>query len=238
MKAMILAAGRGERLRPITDTLPKPLVAVNGKPLIEYHLEKLAAIGIKQVIINHAWLGHLLPETLGNGERWGLSIQYSAETEALETAGGIKQALSLLGTEPFLLLNGDIFIDELPDIALALRILNQQQADAYIWFVENPAHHPQGDFSLDANSHHTHFETDSASLVKLEGELKFTYSGMGIYHPQMFAGLAEGSQPLGPLLRQSIAQEQIYGHCLSQYWCDVGTIARLDALNARLKSLS
>jgi len=238
MKAMILAAGRGERLRPITDTLPKPLVAINGKPLIEYHLEKLAAIGIKQVIINHAWLGHLLPETLGNGERWGLSIQYSAETEALETAGGIKQALSLLGTEPFLLLNGDIFIDELPDIAQALRILNQQQADAYIWFVENPAHHPQGDFSLDANSHHTHFETDSASLVKLEGELKFTYSGMGIYHPQMFAGLAEGSQPLGPLLRQSIAQEQIYGHCFSQYWCDVGTIARLDALNARLKSLS
>ena len=126
MKAMILAAGRGERLRPITDTLPKPLVAINGKPLIEYHLEKLAAIGIKQVIINHAWLGHLLPETLGNGERWGLSIQYSAETEALETAGGIKQALSLLGTEPFLLLNGDIFIDELPDITQALLVLNQQ----------------------------------------------------------------------------------------------------------------
>ena len=236
MKAMILAAGRGERLRPLTDTLPKPLVAVNGKPLIEYHLEKLAAIGIKQVVINHAWLGHLLPETLGNGERWGLSIQYSAEAEALETAGGIKQALSLLGTEPFLLLNGDIFIDELPDITQALLVLNQQQADAYIWFVDNPAHHPQGDFSLVTSTQDIDLET--LSLVALEGEPRFTYSGMGVYHPQMFAGLAEGSQPLGPLLRQSIAQEQIYGHCLTQYWCDVGTIARLDALNDRLRSLT
>ncbi|UJF22996.1 N-acetylmuramate alpha-1-phosphate uridylyltransferase MurU [Shewanella sp. OMA3-2] len=235
MKAMILAAGRGERLRPLTDLMPKPLVQVNGKPLIEYHLEKLAEWGITDVIINHAWLGHMLAESLGNGERWGLSIHYSAEVEALETAGGIKNALPLLGAEPFLLLNGDIFIDELPDIEAAFAVVKQRKADAYIWLVDNPSHHAQGDFCLTPSN----MTVESApALVALDGSTRFTYSGMGVYHPKMFTELASGSQPLGPLLRQSIAQAQIYGHCLTQYWCDVGTVARLNALNARVMSLS
>ncbi|WP_434931343.1 N-acetylmuramate alpha-1-phosphate uridylyltransferase MurU [Shewanella sp. HL-SH5] len=238
MKAMILAAGRGERLRPLTDLMPKPLVKVNGKPLIEYHLEKLAELGITDVIINHAWLGHMLVESLGNGERWGLSIHYSAEAEALETAGGIKNALPLLGSEPFLLLNGDIFIDALPDIEAALSVVNQRKADAYIWLVDNPSHHSQGDFCLISSLSSVGKSDLEHALVVLDGSTRFTYSGMGVYHPKMFTELANGSQPLGPLLRQSIAQAQIYGHCLTQYWCDVGTIARLDALNARVMSLS
>lgn len=235
---MILAAGRGERLRPLTDVMPKPLVKVNGKPLIEYHLEKLAGLGIKEVIINHAWLGHMLAESLGNGDRWGVSIHYSGEAEALETAGGIKNALPLLGPEPFLLLNGDIFIDVLPDVKAALSIVNQQKADAYIWLVDNPSHHAQGDFCLTPSLSSMGKNDLEPALVVLDGNTRFTYSGMGVYHPKMFADLANGSQPLGPLLRQSIAQAQIYGHSLAQYWCDVGTIARLDALNARVISVS
>ncbi|QIR13751.1 N-acetylmuramate alpha-1-phosphate uridylyltransferase MurU [Shewanella aestuarii] len=231
MKAMILAAGRGERLRPLTDTVPKPLVEVNGKPLIAYHLEKLAQQGVNEVVINHAWLGYLLPEVLGNGERWGLNIQYSVEVQALETAGGIKNALPLLGEQPFLLLNGDVFIDELPDLQTALATLVQQQADAFIWLVNNPQHHPQGDFAFNGKD-------TNHNQVQLEGTQRFTYSGMGIFHPKMFAELAQGSQPLGPLLRQSIAQAQVYGQCLQQYWCDVGTISRLEALTARLKANS
>lgn len=141
MKAMILAAGRGERLRPLTDSLPKPLVAAAGKPLIEYHLEKLAGAGIHEVVINTAWLGEKLVQTLGDGSRFGVAIQYSHEQEALETAGGILQALPLLGDEPFLVINGDIFIDSLP-------LLPERLADgvlAHVYLVDNPPQHPQGD---------------------------------------------------------------------------------------------
>lgn len=225
MKAMILAAGRGERLRPLTDTLPKPLVNVAGKPLIEYHLEKLAALGVKQVVINHAWLGHKLPEQLGDGQRWGLQINYSAETEALETAGGIKQALNFLGDEPFLVINGDIFIDYLPEVSLAYQRVAQHQADAFLWLVDNPQHHPVGDFAINAQA-----------KLNLSDEQKFTFSGLGIYHPRLFKNLPAGKQALGPLLKNAIAQQRIEGEHFSGYWCDVGTIARLEQLHTRLQA--
>ncbi|MGB6138664.1 MAG: nucleotidyltransferase family protein [Shewanella sp.] len=224
MKAMILAAGRGERLRPLTDTLPKPLVNVAGKPLIEYHLEKLAALGIKQVVINHAWLGHKLPEQLGDGQRWGLQISYSAETEALETAGGIKQALNFLGDEPFLVINGDIFIDFLPELSTAYQRVAQNKADAFLWLVDNPPHHPLGDFSISARA-----------KLSLSDEQRFTFSGLGIYHPRLFNDLPAGKQALGPLLKQAIAQQRIEGEHFSSYWCDVGTIGRLEQLHSRLQ---
>ncbi|MFS1423860.1 N-acetylmuramate alpha-1-phosphate uridylyltransferase MurU [Shewanella sp. 10N.286.48.B5] len=219
MKAMILAAGRGERLRPLTDSLPKPLVAAAGKPLIVYHLEKLAAAGIKEVVINHAWLGHKLVQALGNGSQWGLTINYSAEENALETAGGIKQALSLLGDEAFLVINGDIYIDELPDITQAMAQLKAEPAlEAFLWLIDNPQHNPEGDFAI-----------IGAQLAQA-GANKLTYSGMGIYHPKMFADIGAGKQALGPLLRHKMADKKIIGSRTSTYWCDVGTIERLDLL--------
>ncbi|MFT6124443.1 MAG: MurNAc alpha-1-phosphate uridylyltransferase [Shewanella sp.] len=223
MKAMILAAGRGERLRPLTDSLPKPLVSVAGKPLIEYHLEKLALIGVTEVVINQAWLGHKLSEMLGDGSRWGLQINYSEETTALETAGGIKQALPCLGDEPFLVINGDIFIDHLPDISLAYQRVCQGEAQAFLWLVDNPEHHPQGDFAIDAQGQLT-----------LSDEQRLTFAGLGIYHPQLFSQLPEGKQALGPLLKQAIGQQQIQGEHFDAYWCDVGTLERLDKLQRRL----
>ncbi|WP_137222571.1 N-acetylmuramate alpha-1-phosphate uridylyltransferase MurU [Shewanella sp. MEBiC00475] len=223
MKAMILAAGRGERLRPLTDSLPKPLVNVAGKPLIEYHLEKLASIGVTHVVINQAWLGHKLPEILGDGSRWGLLISYSEETTALETAGGIKQALTLLDDKPFLVINGDIFIDHLPTLALAYEQVSQGYADAFLWLVDNPEHHPQGDFAIAMQGQ-----------LSLNSQQQFTYSGIGIYHPQLFSNLPTGKQALGPLLKQSIAKQRVYGEHFNCYWCDVGTIERLEQLQSRL----
>ncbi|MCL1043889.1 nucleotidyltransferase family protein [Shewanella electrodiphila] len=219
MKAMILAAGRGERLRPLTDKVPKPLVKAAGKSLIVYHLEKLAKVGIKEVVINHAWLGHKLPEALGDGSRWGLSIQYSAEEKALETAGGIKQALALLGDKPFLLINGDIYIDELPDLEQAKSVMRaNSELDAFLWLVDNPKHNPQGDFAI------------IDQQVSESESNKFTYSGMGIYHPKMFTELAPGKSALGPLLRQKISLDKIAGSYSGSYWCDVGTVERLAQL--------
>ncbi|MGX9461763.1 N-acetylmuramate alpha-1-phosphate uridylyltransferase MurU [Shewanella sp. A14] len=223
MNAMILAAGRGERLRPLTDTLPKPLVSIAGKPLIEYHLEKLAQIGVKHVVINQAWLGHKLPEILGDGSRWGMQISYSKETVALETAGGIKQALPLLGDDPFLVINGDIFIDQLPDVTMAYTQVSQGYVDACLWLVDNPEHHPQGDFSL-----------DTQGKLSLNDVQKLTFSGLGIYHPQLFNDLPAGKQALGPLLKQGIAQQRIIGKYFNAYWCDVGTLLRLEQLQNRL----
>ncbi|GGB61386.1 nucleotidyltransferase family protein [Shewanella inventionis] len=227
MKAMILAAGRGERLRPLTDTLPKPLVNVAGKPLIEYHLEKLAQLGVKEVVINHAWLGHKLPQVLGDGQRWGITIHYSGETEALETAGGIKQALPLLGTDPFLVINGDIFIDTLPgNLNWAVEQVSQGHAAAFLWLVDNPEHHPQGDFSVDA-----------ASTLSVNDSQKLTFSGIGVYHPQFFNPVPAGKQALGPLLKEAISKQQVKGAYFNTYWCDVGTLARLEQLERRLQAL-
>ncbi|MGS0689941.1 N-acetylmuramate alpha-1-phosphate uridylyltransferase MurU [Shewanella sp. 30m-9] len=216
MKAMILAAGRGERLRPLTDSVPKPLVEVAGKPLIVYHIEKLAAAGISEIIINHAWLGHKLVETLGDGSQWQVKIRYSEETSALETGGGIKQALGLLGDEPFLVINGDIFIDELPRIkALDTGVL------AHLWLVDNPSQHPQGDFALQGGK------------VSDRGAEKLTFSGMGIYHPALFKETPEGAFALAPLLRKAMSHSQVSGEHFNMYWCDVGTIERLAQITER-----
>ncbi|GIU21232.1 N-acetylmuramate alpha-1-phosphate uridylyltransferase MurU [Shewanella sp. MBTL60-007] len=216
MKVMILAAGRGERLRPLTDSLPKPLVEVAGKPLIVYHIEKLAAAGFNEIVINHAWLGHKLVERLGDGSQWQVSILYSEETSALETGGGIKQALSLLGDEPFLVINGDIFIDELPAIAAL-----ESDKLAHLWLVDNPVQHPNGDFSL------------QGSQVSDVGSEKLTFSGMGVYHPQLFKDTPEGAFALAPLLRQAMADGLVSGCHYNHYWCDVGTIERLAHIEKR-----
>lgn len=229
MKAMILAAGRGERLRPLTDSLPKPLVAVADKPLIVYHIERLAALGINEIVINHAWLGHKLEAYLGYGSTWGVSIHYSPETEALETGGGIKRALPLLGDEPFLVLNGDVYIDSLPMVngqplahALVAELMREQEA--YLWLVDNPVQHPQGDFAL------------VAGRVQESGEPKLTFSGMGLYHPRLFAGTPEGRFALAPLLRQKMQQGLIGGEHYPHLWCDVGTPERLHLLDSELRA--
>ncbi|GGI69973.1 N-acetylmuramate alpha-1-phosphate uridylyltransferase MurU [Shewanella gelidii] len=219
MRAMILAAGRGERLRPLTDTCPKPLVAVQGKPLIEYHLEKLAAAGFADVVINHAWLGHLIPERLGNGCHWGLRLHYSAEAAALETGGGIKQALPLLGDEPFLVINGDIFIDQLPQLSTL-----SAEADAHLFLVDNPVQHPNGDFAIEDG------------FASVEGSNKLTFSGIGIYRPSLFQDTPDGAFGLAPLLKQKMKQGRVSATKMPHYWCDVGTVERLAQLSERLQN--
>ncbi|RQM55816.1 N-acetylmuramate alpha-1-phosphate uridylyltransferase MurU [Aeromonas caviae] len=217
MKAMILAAGRGERMRPLTDLLPKPLLAAGGKPLIVHHIEKLAAAGVTQLVINHAWLGHKLVAALGDGSALGVSIHWSAEESALETAGGIVQALPLLGREPFLVINGDTWLD------LDYRALvNQPLGDdlAHLWLVPNPPQHPQGDFSLQAGR-----VLDTPAL---------TFSGVGLYHPAAFAGLPCGARKLAPLLRDWMAQGRVGGSLLAGEWRDIGTVDRLRELDEKL----
>lgn len=221
MKAMILAAGRGERLRPFTDTLPKPLLVVQGQPLIVHHLRKLAAVGVRQVIINHAWLGKKLEQQLGDGDQFGLQILYSAEPEGgLETAGGIIRALPLLGEEPFWVINGDIFTDldfselptQLPDTC-----------DAHLLLVANPAHHPNGDFSLQ----------HGLLQAKQLPQQSYTYSGMGLFHPRLFANYAAGSiqrLALRPLFEQAIARQRIAASLCHAAWTDVGTPERWQAI--------
>jgi MurNAc alpha-1-phosphate uridylyltransferase len=213
---MILAAGRGERLRPLTDHTPKPLLPVRGKPLIEWHLEALARGGVREVVINLSWLGAQIRDALGNGERWGVSIHYSDEGPvALETGGGIFRALPLLGEQPFLLVNGDIFTDfECTRMALA------PGAHAHLLLVPNPAHHPGGDFALDG------------AVVNETGAPRYTYAGVAKFHPDFFAGCSDGRFPLLPLLRRAIAERRLQGEVYRGLWTDVGTAQRLAALNA------
>lgn len=221
MKAMILAAGRGERLRPLTDSTPKPLLKVGEKCLIEYHLFKLAQTGINEVIINTAWLGDQIQQTLGNGEKYGLTIHYSDEgDQALETAGGIIKALPLLGDEPFLIINGDIFTDY--DFKQLLEI--KLNSEAHLVMVENPDHNNKGDFAL---------END---WLKNTGEPLYTYSGIGIYTKQFFAGIPEGITALAPILKEKIAQQKVSGELYTDAWTDVGTVERLQQLNDQLNS--
>lgn len=217
MKAMILAAGRGERMRPLTDLLPKPLLAAGGKPLIAHHIEKLAAAGVTQLVINHAWLGHKLVAALGDGSALGVSIHWSAEESALETAGGIVQALPLLGSEPFLVINGDTWLD-LDYRALVSQPLGEDLA--HLWLVPNPPQHPQGDFSLQAGR-----VLDTPAL---------TFSGVGLYHPAAFAGLPCGARKLAPLLRDWMAQGRVGGSLLAGEWRDIGTVDRLRELDEKL----
>jgi len=227
MKAMILAAGRGERMRPLTDTTPKPLLPVGGKPLIVWHLENLARDGFRDIIINHAHLGQMLESVLGDGKQFGVKIQYSREGEALETAGGIAHALPLLGKEPFLVVNGDIFIDydfsKAREIGMAMRA-NPDMFSAYLVLVDNPPHNPKGDFGL------------SNSRVLMNGPL-LTFSGVAVYHPDNFRNIANGSKaPLAPLLKKLIQFDLVRGEHHSGTWVDVGTPQRLQALDQQLRA--
>ena len=216
MKAMILAAGRGERLRPLTDSTPKPLLKVGDKSLIEYHLYKLAQAGIKEVIINTAWLGEQIQQSLGNGEKYNLNIHYSDEGEqALETAGGIIKALPLLGDEHFLIINGDIFTDYDFEQLVHLKI----NGEAHLVMVENPDHNHKGDFALENG------------WLENSGESLYTYSGIGIYTKQFFAGYPEGVTALAPILKEKIEQQKVSGELYQNAWTDVGTKERLQQLN-------
>lgn len=217
---MILAAGRGERMRPLTDQTPKPLLSVGGKPLIVWHLERLAKAGFKEVVINHAHLGAQIEQALGDGKSWDLKIQYSPEKNALETAGGIANALPLLGSVPFLVVNGDTFTDiDFASLKLPLNHL------VHLVLVDNPAQHPQGDFAIENG------------LLKNDGVAKLTFSGVGIYHPDLFASLVPGEPAkLAPLLRQAIANNLASAQHYQGVWHDIGTPERLSSLDAELKA--
>jgi len=223
MRAMILAAGRGERMRPLTDITPKPLLKVAGKMLIEYHLENLARAGIKDVVINHAWLGEQITDTLGDGARYGLSIRYSDEGKtALETAGGIIKALPLLGDDPFVVVNGDIWTD------YDFRQLPKPACKIHLVLVNNPDHNPKGDFALDENGL---LHNQSTSQYK-----SLTYSGIGVFSPEIFTKLTAGVQPLAPVLREAIAKQHVCGEHYQGQWWDVGTPARLQELDDRIRN--
>lgn len=210
MKAMILAAGKGERMRPLTLHTPKPLLPVAGKALIEYHIEALAAAGITELVINHAWLGQQVEQALGDGDRYGVRIAYSAESEPLETGGGIFKALPLLGDEPFIVVNGDVWTDY--DFSL---LHGHADCLAHLVLVDNPPHHPQGDFSL------------ASGKVSEGGDSRLTYSGISILHPRLFAGCSAGAFALAPLLRTAMGQGQVGGEHFAGRWLDVGTVERL-----------
>ena len=212
MKGMILAAGKGERMRPLTLTTPKPLVRVGGVPLIEYHLKALAAAGFTEVVINHAWLGQQIEDHLGDGSRFGLTIQYSPEGEPLETGGGIFRALPLLGDEAFVVVNGDIWSDY--DFS---RLRQPLAGLAHLVLADNPEHHPNGDFTL----------ADGQVQDARPGAPTLTYSGIAVLHPQLFAGCTEGAFKLAPLLREAMAQGRVSGERLQGQWVDVGTHERL-----------
>ena len=218
MKAMLLAAGRGERMRPLTLTTPKPLLKVNGLCLIEYHLHALAQAGIRDVIINYSWLGEQIVDYLGDGRRYHLTITYSDEGETpLETAGGIHHALPLIGDAPFLVINADIWTDY--DLR---RLPGSLDTLAYLVLVDNPPHHPEGDFALDSH------------ILRNEGQ-RLTYSGMGIYHPDLFRELGEGPRPLAPVLRAAIACGEVGGEHYRGHWWDIGTPQRLQQLDTYLR---
>ncbi|MEY4761931.1 MAG: hypothetical protein RLZZ200_1787 [Pseudomonadota bacterium] len=215
---MLLAAGRGDRMRPLTDVTPKPLLPVAGKPLIAWHLERLAAAGFREVVINTSWLGEQIPAALGDGGRWGLSIRYSPEPwPALETGGGIHRALPLLGPEPFLLVNGDVFAEV--DFA-ALRLMPGDLGQLVL--VPNPSHNLKGDFSL-----------DGGRIVAGSG-VSLTFSGISILHPALFAGQQPGRFPLAPLLRTARNSGRLGGQRHDGLWIDVGTPERLADLDALL----
>lgn len=218
MKAMILAAGLGTRMRPLTDKTPKPLLQVGGLPLIVWHIERLAHDGFTDIIINIAHLGYQIPEALGDGSEWGVKITYSDEQEegALESAGGIVKALPLLGDDTFLVLNGDIWSDydfqdhrKLPEGILAHLVL-----------VPNPEHNPEGDFALDGN--------------KVIDNKQYTFSGIGYYSPKLFEGVPYGKSALAPLLRSAMKEGKVTGELYEGEWLDIGTPERLELLNAQL----
>jgi MurNAc alpha-1-phosphate uridylyltransferase len=216
MKAMILAAGRGERMRPLTDHTPKPLLLAAGKPLIEYTIEQLVGNGFDDIVINHAHLGIQIEQRLGTGDRFGATLSYSPEGEqALETAGGIINALPLLGDGVFLVVNGDIATD------FPYAELKKQAVDlAHLVLVANPAHNTGGDFGL-----------DQSGWVVSGGAGQFTFSGIGLYRPELFDNIPRGPSKLAPLLRQAIANGRVSGQKMDGFWMDIGTPERLQELD-------
>ncbi|MDJ0778427.1 MAG: nucleotidyltransferase family protein [Gammaproteobacteria bacterium] len=213
MKAMILAAGRGERMRPLTDHTPKPLLVVRGKPLIQHHVEALVTAGFTRLVVNLSWHGERIREFLGDGAAYGASIEYSEEPEALETAGGIRQALDLLG-ERFVVVNADILT------SYDFSRLRSTRDPAYLVLVENPAHNSGGDFGL------------AGSRVQNDGDPRYTFSGIGAYTRAFFAELEPGKKALAPLLRAAAERGELGGELFTGDWSDVGTPERLAALNA------
>ncbi|WP_018871831.1 N-acetylmuramate alpha-1-phosphate uridylyltransferase MurU [Thioalkalivibrio sp. ALJ16] len=223
MRAMILAAGRGERMRPLTDHCPKPLLEVAGRPLIGHALARLAAAGYREAVINLAYRGEQIRAALG-AQQHGVRIRYSAEPEgALETAGGIRQALPLLGAAPFLVINGDVWCDHPLTPPASMRATGAAAPLAHLVLVDNPGHHAAGDFGL------------RGEQVLVDGGTRHTFSGIGWYDPRLFQGLPPGRQPLAPLLRQAIAAGQVTGEHYTGDWRDIGTPERLAALNADLQ---
>ncbi|NLB59287.1 MAG: nucleotidyltransferase family protein [Gammaproteobacteria bacterium] len=231
MKALIFAAGRGERMRPLTDTTPKPLLETGGRPLIAWHLERLAAAGITEVVVNTSWLAKQFPAALGDGSRWGLSIHYSSEGDVpLETGGGMWHARSVLGNDPFIAVNGDVWTDY--DFG---RLPRQPPGDAHLVLVDNPEHNPEGDFALAGDG-----------IVRNDGAQRLTFAGIGVYRASLFddwrrvIGDTPGSREdpprfrLAPLLRAAIAEGQVTGEHHRGRWTDVGTPERLATLDAEL----
>lgn len=217
MKAMVLAAGRGERMRPLTDSTPKPLLQVGAEPLIGWHLRHLVRAGLDDIVINTAWLGECIEQALGDGAAYGARLHYSREGTALETAGGIATVLPWLGERPFMVVNGDVLTDiDFAALAGAGAMLDGVSRLAHLVLVANPAHHPHGDFDLDADG-------------QVVDTPRHTFSGIGVYHPALFAGLAAG-QPakLAPLLREAMARRQVSGTLHDGLWLDVGTVERLE----------
>jgi len=233
MKAMIFAAGRGERMRPLTDTCPKPLLKVRGRPLIVCHIVNLVRAGITEIVINHAHLGPLIEDTLGDGSKFGAQIVYSAEGSALETAGGIAKARHLLGDAPFVAVAGDIYCPHF-DFSQVKDVLEEEDLWGnpyppetrdlgWLYLVKNPAHHPEGDFALENFS------------IANEGTPRFTFSGIGVYRPELFDSVAAGSSAkLAPILREHANRHRIGGEVYRGDWTDVGTVERLEQLNAPL----
>lgn len=240
---MILAAGRGERMRPLTDRCPKPLLEVGGKPLIAWHLQALAEAGFREIVVNHAHLGAMLEQALGDGTRWGLRIRYSPEQAALETAGGIARALPMLGDEPFLVVNGDVFCN-FPFARARTIALQMRAAGLLAWcvLVPNPPQHPAGDFPfvqglilenppLRAREPGAGPAPDSPPPPQ-----RLTFSGIGVYAPALFEGLArDAPAKLAPLLRQAASRRLCGAERHDGLWVDVGTPERLAALDAQLR---
>lgn len=227
MKVMLLAAGKGTRMLPLTATTPKPLLKVGGLSLIEHQILKLKAAGFDDFVINHAWLGQQIEQALGDGSRYGVRIAWSREDEPLETAGGIVQALPRLGAEPFVIVNADIWTDfpfaELKTVLPAGGL-------AHLVLVPNPSHHPRGDFVLQQDQRLT--------LPQPTDDSTFTYSGIAVYQPSLFANVSERKYPLLPLLKQAIAVNKATGQLHRGQWFDVGTPERLQELDNQLANAS
>jgi len=226
---MILAAGRGERMRPLTDHTPKPLLVAGGKPLIVWHIERLHAAGFAHIVINHAHLGEQIESALGNGAAFGVSIEYSREVSALETAGGIATALPLIEEDVFPVVNGDIYCEyDFSRLAEPLARLAAGDEQAHLVLVDNPSHHPNGDFVLDGG------RVVASPLTAHRSPL--TFSGIGVYHRALFAHTMAGERaPLAPLLRRAIDAGRVSGEHFNGRWVDVGTPARLNALDETLR---